>query len=371
MPGFLAFALLVFVGPGLGLQRWLRVPADPALALPLGWALAAASYWLSLAAGQPWLFPLATAVGLLGLLRRGPLLASGGPSLRGAIPPFLGVVALLAVTQYPWNRPAPDGGFLLDPFVASDTAFHVGLTRELTLGPNPQVPGVSGFPLGYHLGVDLLRAAGLRWAGVDPFDSIARLDVTLFALGLILVLRRVTHALGGSPLAVAAIPWTLLATDFSFVFASNPQAHWWSDLLRGNLLISLALANPIVPALALALGSVVALTRHQAGEGRGWLVLAAALGAAVPFFKVFLGAHLLLGLGVSALLDRRSRWSTALAGLPCLAGTGALALGQGAQTVAVALIPFDLVRVTRETLALPPLSGLPFVGWTVLWLPPP
>ena len=75
--------------------------------------------------------------------------------------------------------------------------------------------------------------------------------------------------------AVAAIPWTLLATDFSFVFASNPQAHWWSDLLRGNLLLSLAYANPIVPALGLVLGALLCLSRFEETGSRGHLALAA------------------------------------------------------------------------------------------------
>ena len=193
--------------------------------------------------------------------------------------------------------------------MASDTAFHAGLAYELTAGYPPQVPGVSGFPLGYHLGPDLVRAAAWRFAGVRPHDQIARLDVTLGALALVLLLRGMLHALRAPPLAVAIAPWTLLATDFSFLFAANPQAHWWADLLRGNLLVSLALSNPVVPALGLSLGSLIALTRHQRGEGRGWLVLSALLALAVPFFKVFLGAHLLLGLACAFLLRGRPRAS--------------------------------------------------------------
>ncbi len=77
-------------------------------------------------------------------------------------------MALLAATQYPWNRLDASGDFLLDPLVTFDSAFHVGLTHELVIGHPPQVPGVSGFPLGYHLGTDLVRAAALRWAGPTP-----------------------------------------------------------------------------------------------------------------------------------------------------------------------------------------------------------
>ena len=319
---------------------------------------------------RPWLFPWTTAlVGGTLLLPLGAWRRAPGPSLRGALPPFLAVAALLALTQYGGNRLDAAGDFLLDPLVTFDSAFHVGLTRELVIGHPPQVPGVAGFPLGYHLGTDLVRAAALRWGGTDPWDSLTRLDVTLWALGLVLALRAVAARLGAAPLAVAIAPWTLLLTDFSFVFAGNPQAHWWTDLLRGNLLLSLAYANPIVPALGLVLGAVVSLSRFQETGHRGHLALAALQSAAVPFFKVFLGAHLLLGLGVAWLLARPApRRALLLAALPCALATAALALGRGGQTVDVVLAPLDLARVTRETLGLPPVDGAGLLGWAALWL---
>jgi hypothetical protein len=124
----------------------------------------------------------------------------------------------------------------------------------------------------------------------------------------------------------------------------------------------------VIPALSIALGALVALRRYENQEGTGWLATAAALGAAVPFFKVFLGAHLLLGLGAAALL-RPARWrALAIAAAPCLLATAALAFGRGAETVVVRPAPLDLVAVTRETLGLAPLSGPALAGWAVLWL---
>ncbi len=318
---WLLFAAVAIGLPGLALQRLGRVPLDPALGIPLGTAWCAGTYWLSLVTDRPWAFPLAQ--GLLAatlLLPLGPWRRADGPSLRGALPAFLALVALLAVAQYRWNRLDSSGDFLLDPLVTSDSAFHVGLTRELVIGHPPQVPGVAGFPLGYHLGTDLVRAAALRWAGTDPWDSLTRLDVTLWALALVLGLRALVARLGAPPLAVALVPWTLLLTDFSFVFAGNPQAHWWTDLLRGNLLLSLAYANPIVPALGLVVGALLCLSRFEETGSRGHLGLAALQSAAVPFFKVFLGAHLLLGLGVAWLLARRAPRGALLARRASLRG---------------------------------------------------
>jgi hypothetical protein len=367
---YVVFALLAVGGPGLALQRLVRVAPDPALVIPLGTAAAAGAWWLASATAAPWIFIVV--IGLLDLAAIFPWRpprSTAGPSLLGAVPPAIALVLLLAVTQYPWNRLAGSGEFLLDPLVPYDTAFHVGLTRELAVSYPPQVPGVSGFPLGYHLGLDLVRAAALRLAGVDPYHAIGRFDVTLGALALVLALRGATRAAGGPPVAVALAPWTMLATDLSFAFAANPQAHWWTDLLRGNLLVSLALSNPIVPALALALGALVALARYRDGEGRGWLVVAALQAAAVPFFKVFLGAHLLLGLALALPLGRwrDARPLLALA-LPCALATAALVFGQGGQTLDVSLAPLDLVRETREILGLDAVSGLALAAWAVFWV---
>jgi hypothetical protein len=370
LPAWLFFVAAAIGLPGLALQRLARVAIDPALVIPLGTAWCAGTYWLTLVADSSWAFPLAQALlAATLLLPLGPWRRTDGPSLRGIVPFAVALVALLAVTQYRWNRLDASGDFLLDPLVTSDSAFHVGLARELVTGHPPQVPGVAGFPLGYHLGTDLVRAAALRWAGVDPWDSLTRLDVTLWALALALALGALAARLGAPSFAVALVPWTLLLTDFSFVFAGNAQAHWWTDLLRGNLLLSLVYANPIVPALGLVAGSLLCLSRFEETASRGHLVLAALQGAAVPFFKVFLGAHLLLGLGVAWLLARRApRGALLVAALPCAAATVSLVLGQGGETVRVVLAPLDLVRVTRETLGLAPIEGPRLLGWAALWL---
>lgn len=366
---YLVFALVAMVGPGVAVQRLLRLRADPAVVLPLGIVLASGLYWLGLLLGWPWVFSAGLAVLDLSLLLvRGPSGRAGhGPSLRGALPALLTVIALFALTQYRFNHRDGTGAFLLDPLVTWDTALHVGLARELALAYPAQVPALAGVPLSYHFGADLLRAAALRWAGVDPYDSISRFDLTLLALALLLGLRGLAHRLGAAPLAVALAGFSLLATDFSFLFALHPKAHWWADELRGNLLLSLALGNPVVPALALALGCLIALSRHEANEGRGWLLLAALLAFATPFFKVFTGAHLLGGLLVAAALAPR-RGPVLLTAIAPLVGTAAMALGPAGARVTVGLDPLDLVRASREGLGLAPLEGLPLVAWAAFWL---
>ena len=364
-----AFVLVALVGPGVALQRLLRLPVDPAVVLPLGGAGAAFFYWLSLAGGAPWLFAALVLVVdaslLIGAGRRWRW--AEGPSLRGALPPFLALLAVFAVSEYGQNRRLPDGSFASDPLVPEDQTFHVALTWELSQGYPPQVPGLSGFPLGYHLGQPLLRAAALRWAGVHPYDSLSRLDITLWALALVLALRGITARLGGSPMAVALVPWTLLAADFSFLFAGNPRLDWWIAFAEGNLLFSLLHANSSIPALCLAISCLVALDRPRAGEGRGPLVLAAALALAVPFFKVFLAAQLLLGLGVACILGR-DRLAALVAALPAALATAFLVLGSAGATLTVALDPLLAVRANRQLLGLVPAEGVSLLLWSLVWI---
>src|SRR4029453_5819748 len=104
-------------------------------------------YWLSLVTHAPWLFPAVVLLLDVLLVWPGPWRRASRPAPRGALGPFAAIVLVLAVTQYPWNRLSSRGEFLLDPLVPYDTAFHVGLARELALGYPPQLPGVAGFPV--------------------------------------------------------------------------------------------------------------------------------------------------------------------------------------------------------------------------------
>jgi len=338
-----------------------------ALVVPTGLAFSALSAWVAFASGRHWLFPtLVLAADAALLLPLGPWRRSSGPSLRGAAPAVLTIIAVLAVTQYPLNRVDAGGNFLLDDLERIDTAFHVAVTWELTTSWPPQVPGLAGVPLHYHLGPHLIRAAAWRWAGITPYDAMYRFDVTLWAIGLVLALRAAARALGGGRLAVALAGFSPLLADFSFVFAGQSGARWWPELMGGNLLLSLVFANSLIPALALALGAIVALGRARAGEGRGWLALAAALAAAVPFFKVFLAAPLAAGL-LAALVLSAGPGSLLAVAVPCLLATGALVLGS-TTPLETLFDPLAPVVHTRQLLGLPLLEGARLMRFAVLWL---
>ena len=132
-----------------------------------------------------WLFPLPSVLRAPARSCRRGLAGerAAGPSLRGR-------AARRSPCSWPSSRPRstasnrvdPDGSFLLDVGEHVDTARPRRASRwELVAGYPPQVPGLAGVPMRYHVGSHLVRAAAARWAGIHPYDALSRFDVTLWA----------------------------------------------------------------------------------------------------------------------------------------------------------------------------------------------
>ena len=217
---FAAFAALAILGPGIALQRLARVRVDPALVVPSGLLFCAGAYWLSLVTGWPLVFPALVAAVLVPLLRTRLRveLAAERPSLRGALPAVLALLAVLAATEFRANRVDGDGAFRLDVGEHVDTAVHVGVTWELVASYPPQVPGLAGV-------ADALprrepsRARRGRALGRDPpvrRDQPLRRS-SLWGVALVFALRAAAHALGLGVRAVRFAGSLSLAADLSFV----------------------------------------------------------------------------------------------------------------------------------------------------------
>lgn len=369
---WLLFAALCVALPGVGLQRLARVSPDPALVLPLGLAHCALSYGLSLVTGVPLLFPvLVLAAGAALALPPRRWSWAPGPGWPGAVLPLGLLVVLFSLTQYPFNRIDSTGAFLLEKGEHADTALHVGVSWELVDTYPPQVPGLAGVTMNYHVGTHLVRAAAARWAGIHPYDAMSRFDITLWAAALVLALRAVAHLLGLGRATVAVAGFLPLASDLSFVPGLLLGAQWWAFKLGTSLVEAIFYANSMAPALALALGTIAALARWEKGGGRGFLVLAAALAAGTGFLKVFTGALLLSAVALALLLRRQV--------LPALAVLvpGALVLvllaagsvsPAGVRGVTVELVPFSLAHSARLAFGLPEPQGWAWLGSGFAWL---
>lgn len=367
---WLAFALLGVLLPAVAVLRLLRLRLDPGVVIPLGLTLCAGASWASLASGAGWLFPalvLALDATLLWRPRAGWRLAEG-PRLRGALWPSAALLLLFAATQFRFNRCEPDGSFALDPLERVDTAFHVAVTWEVSLGLPPQVPGLAGVPMRYHYGPHLVRAAALRWAGLHPYDALARFDLALWAVALVLALRSAAWLLGAPRLVVRLAGWTPLLGDLGYLLVPLFGISYWSELLLTGLNLSLFFANPVIPAVALSVGLLAGLQRARLGQGRAWLAVAAALGLALPLFKIFLAAQLLLGLGLAFLLCREERRALALVAAPCALAVAVLVLGHQLDSTGTALAPLGPGRdlLARFGLVSPDWAGQ--LSWSLVWL---
>ena len=84
------------------------------------------------------------------------------PTARAAL--FANASRTSAVWLTAALRVDADGAFRLDVGEHVDTAVHVGVTWELVASYPPQVPGLAGVPMRYHVGSHLVRAAAVRWA---------------------------------------------------------------------------------------------------------------------------------------------------------------------------------------------------------------
>ena len=365
------FALFAIVAPGLAIQRLARVRWDPALVLPLGLAWCAFAYALALVSGLPLAFAALTAPALVVLAWPGRFARADGPSLRGAAPAIGLLVVLFALTQYAVNRVDRAGEFRLDIGEHVDTALHVGVTFELVAGYPPQVPGLAGVPMHYHVGSHLVRAAAARWAAIHPYDAISRFDITLWAVALVLALRGLVQALGMGRGVVAVAGFVPLLCDLSALPGLLAGSSWWAFKLGGNFVESLFFANSIVPALAMALGALLALARAETGEGEGFTALAAALAAATGFFKVFTGAQLLLALGVAWLLGRARRRLPFVV-LPAALALVLLALRSaspaGAAGVSIAFVPFAPLLPALRAFGLGAVHGATYLACGLAWL---
>lgn len=370
---YVAFVVLAVAGPGLGAFGALRLPAVPSLVLPLGWVLCAACYRVALALDRPWLAAvplLALDVVAVATWRRGRSPDAARP--REAVLAVLAAASLVAFVRGPGNRIDDRGRFVVDPMYAADVAFRVGVTWELVAGAVPQVPGLSGVPLAYHVGPELARAAAWVLAAVHPYDALSRGEPLLGVAALALVLVDTARLLRAPVAVVRLAPWVPLLTDLSWLLAFRPPSTtFWVEVMAGTLLVSVVTGNGMMPGLALGLAALIATGRAVADAGGRlrWTLLAMVLGCALPHFKVFVAALLAGGLAV-ALPGVPIRGPAAAVLGATLASTGLLLLGGHAvETVEVALDPFERVWFAARFLDASPQgfgeTAAAVVAWTV------
>ena len=374
------FALLAVVGPGPRRAAARCAPRRPG---PRPAARhrrrCAGAYWLSSSRATP-----GSSCGLLAAIVAAacPARVPGGAptarSWRGAVRSRVAAVVAAPRRRRSTRGTASraDGEFLLDPFVRLRTRRSTSASRaSSTAGYPPQVPGVSGFPLGYHLGPDLVRAAALRFAGVRSLTTRSRASTSRWARWR----------------------WSWPCARAAARAAARRRSRWrsrpgrcWPPTSRsssrrtrrrtgGRTCCAATCSSrsrcPTRSCRRSALGLGVARgarPRTRRGEGRGWLVLSALLAAGGAVLQGLPRrapaaragpARSLLGDGRHA--RRCWPWS------PCHArsATAALVLGQGgadARRPAWRRSTSCAPRARRS--ACPRWPASPSLVWALLWI---
>jgi hypothetical protein len=210
---------------------------------------------------------------------------------------LLALFPLLVLPMYDGNlAPVPGGGLRFHQ--TPEVVQHVSIVNELRRTLPPGVPFQPGAALGYHYGVDLIGAAL-----VDGFQ----LPVAAVVLGLLPALFVATTALAGYALArviglsrdLAALVMVLVffGEDLSFVpgLLTGADVPWAIQFFSVPTVASLYMLNPMLPALGLVFGALLALSRDARGDGPGWAALGVLLLGVLASVKVFASALVIAG----------------------------------------------------------------------------
>jgi hypothetical protein len=355
-PLFLAVLFVLIYLPGRLTLRVLQLAPSPlegiGLSLALGLPVVTVAYWACAYGGRPrlvWSLPVAAV--LVTLCPRFRFRRCGWrPRYAHAALVLVAVLVLVPCVSSPLyfqNLIRADG--TRTAYLLADVVAHVSIASELTHAVPPQNPFLPDRPLVYHYGIHLLAAAFAAF-GLSVPDLMARFLPVLFlgftVLGSFALARR---WLGSEGWAVLAALLVISGEDFSFL--GGPHAGlsqtWASYFFEMPTVISLYLMNPMLPALGVLMVVLLCLERFLATEERSWLVAVLFLAPVLAVYKVFAAAHLLLGLGatavVYAILYRRWAAMVATAAIGCVVVPPVLAMSAGYHGLDLALHPWPYV----------------------------
>ena len=197
------------------------------------------------------------------------------------------------------------GGLTFAP-VVPDVLFHTALASELTHAFPPQIPFISGQPLSYHVGMDLVAAVLNRFGSVPIADLVVRYCPTLFITIDILAVFCLAHrVIGSRGAAVVAATLATLGEDLSFIpgLLQNSDQLWIVHYFAAPTIVSLYYVNPMVMAHGLLFTSLFCLQRSIADSRWGWAIAAALCCAALVQTKVFVFVQLFAAVGIAVAIN--------------------------------------------------------------------
>lgn len=327
---FLVGALLFLYVPGVLVLGGLGRPRSSiAFALCTGLPCGLVAYWV-LGSHLPRFgyTIVSTLVGASVLVWRREWLVPSLP--RPRFPLLLGVLVIggfsvwsLSQTTYRGAQRTEEGLSYLHAQVyrdtkvgGSDALFHAAVTGALARSPAEEPnPFVSGEPLAYHYGMDLLAAPFARELGIHPLDLAGCLFPTLFLLLLCALVYAAARALRLEPGTSLVATLLIFGTDFGillYLFPVRPEwpEEFWLAHFTSYPFTSFFWVNPHLPALVVFAGGLLAMATGM--DSRRGRLLVSLLFGATALFKVYLAFHVAMVLSVAAawsfIKNRDRRW---------------------------------------------------------------
>lgn len=218
---------------------------------------------------------------------------------------FAGIILLLLVSLSVDNY--RNGLEQADGSVVVNTHYYDGfirnaVVRELSHTVPPQMSFASGFPIGYHYGMDLFLAQFYRHLDLGVLDLIHRFSLTWFFFLFISSMFVFVRELSSSEEAalLAAFLAVFGSGGFAYLATYLLGIYQWGNIFYSFYFFNFAGINSILPAFAVLATGFYALSRALKTGRSGWLWITALLLALALEFKMFLlgpivGALLLAG----------------------------------------------------------------------------
>jgi hypothetical protein len=382
----------------IALKRTLTPLEDLTLACVLGLVVSSLVYWVMTFANQGrfYLFWPLTAVGIflwlliskrksypsnsarLDLHSQGSAkIPRDGSTLVLAGVLVLGIIALACFPMYYSNFTwQPDGTMRVHP--VPDVVFHIAIANELTHTVPPQAPLFAGHPLSYHYGMDLAVAMFARTTGLNTRDLTVRFVPTFFfGLSMLSVFCFSRKWLRSGYFGALAVFLVFFGADFSFIpgLLLGEKGDWSLRYFSAPAVVTLFLANPILPGLGVLFAGLFCLDRYLREHSRAWLFLTALLFVALIEVKMLMAAQLLCSLALAAVVYLiffsnadlfKICGSTAVAAIPLISWV--LLKNKGGADIVTKFEPWLYVSHAMQTLGLGNRFSGP-LGFAVVALP--
>jgi hypothetical protein len=317
-PQFVLCVLVLIYLPGkllldMGRVR-VRLLEDLTLSLVVGMTASSLVYWISAFFGLQRLFLLwpVTALVVVIHLRRNSWKGIWRSSIRVdgthvllCLVIAVQLVPLAVLPMYYQNVASSPQGTMTFLGKPMDAIFHLSIANELKHSIPPEVPYLAGLPLGYHYGMDLLNAMLSNVGHLSVLDLTVRFTPTLLlvmtALAIFCFSRLWLRSGYGAVLSAFLV---ILGEDLSFVpgLLSGSGEVWSVQYFSSPTTYSLYFMNPMLPALAILFSGLFCLAQYLDRRTGQWLVLTGFLFAISMEYKIFVAAHVLLVLGIGAVV---------------------------------------------------------------------